>query len=86
MKVLCTFTPQTTTTRGKYIIDVDPPEGCEPSWEDEAPDDMEVPQSDTYDTDYFRNSTKAPKWVQQWPGPFRIAIEAVPNAGGGVQG
>ena len=81
MDIICQFTPQASIKRGKYIIDVDPPEGCETTWRDTVPDGLAIPDPDSYESDFYRESPNAPTWVQEWSGPFKISVRAIGEGG-----
>jgi hypothetical protein len=77
MAIIARFHPQAWVN--DYAIDADP-EG-EVTW-DVTSEVLAMPedtrnrlQDDQYETDNLRFSTNAPKWIQDWSGPFYVEVE-----------
>ncbi len=70
MKLLCRFHPQ--AWLNGYAIDVD----CEgePLFEVEWPESSPIPQDNSTASDELRTEKAAPRWVQEWSGPYYITI------------
>lgn len=72
-KLLCTFVPQ--VWQRDYAVTVHF-EDAPNIWFVECDDD-DLPEPDSYDTDYLREVPQAPDWVRTWPGPFEVHYEVV---------
>lgn len=76
-RVIAKFQPQAWVNDYAYPVD---PAG-DPEWDvtDEivamGREKALALKDDTYESDYLRYSRHAPKWVQEWSGPFYIEIE-----------
>lgn len=66
----CRFHPQAWIN--DYAIEADP-EG-ETDFIALWPSDRAIPEQDTYQSDNLRHDPRAPKWIQDWSGPFYIEI------------